>query len=84
MQLLNELCDRVVEDLKELETLAKTITISYQTHTFQKHDKSFSLDHYTNKKKDIWDIVEKVSKDIKYGTKLRLLGVRCTNLIPEE
>lgn len=79
--MLHLLTDKVVEDLNELNVLAKTVTVSYQTHTFQKHDKSQTIDKYTNKKKDLWDVVEKVIKDIKYGTKLRLLGVRCTNLM---
>lgn len=82
--MLHSLTDQVVEDLNELRVLAKTITVSYQSHTFQKHDKSHTIDKYTNKKKDLWDVVEKVIKEIKYGTKLRLLGVRCTNLMSEE
>lgn len=42
-----------------------------------------TLDGYVKNKKEILEAVEKMLKEVKEG-KLRLLGVRCTNLIAEE
>ena len=82
LNLLETLCQRVAEDLKELELVAKTITLSFQTQNFERRDKSQTLDTYVSEKKELLDIVTKLlNKEVKYGTKLRLLGVRCTNLL---
>jgi nucleotidyltransferase/DNA polymerase involved in DNA repair len=83
--MLDKLTERVSEDLKELELVAKTVTLSYQTQNFEKRDKSQTLDNYTCEKQDLLDVVVKMlTKEVNYGTRLRLLGVRCTNLLNME
>lgn len=85
LDLLDKLCERVAEDMKELELVAKTVTLSFQTQNFEKHDKSITLDTYICEKKDLLDTATKMlNKEVKYGTKLRLLGVRCTHLLNAE
>lgn len=37
-----------------------------------------------NSKKEIYEAAEKMLKEVKQGMKLRLVGVRCTNLISQE
>jgi nucleotidyltransferase/DNA polymerase involved in DNA repair len=85
LSMLDKLTERVSEDLKELELVAKTVTLSYQTQNFEKRDKSQTLDNYTCEKQDLLDVVVKMlTKEVNYGTRLRLLGVRCTNLLNME
>jgi nucleotidyltransferase/DNA polymerase involved in DNA repair len=83
--MLDKLTEKVSEDLKELELIAKTVTLSFQTQNFEKRDKSLTLDNHTSEKKDLLDIVVKMlTKEVKHGIKLRLLGVRCSNLLNME
>lgn len=40
--------------------MSKTVTLSFQTHTFDKRDKSTTLDKYVSSKKDLLDVVFKL------------------------
>ena len=65
--------------------MAKTVTLSFQTQNFEKRNKSQTMDNYICEKKNINDVVVRLlRKEVRNGTKLRLLGVRCTNLLNAE
>lgn len=58
------------------------VVMSYQTHNFEKRDKTFNLLKYTDKGEDLFDSLIAFLKSIK--SKLRLLGVKCSALMKSE
>ena len=58
------------------------MVFSYQTNSFEKRDKTFNLHKYTDKHEHLFEALVAYMKDLK--AKLRLLGVKCTNLIKLE
>jgi len=58
------------------------VVLSFQTHSFEKRDKTFNLLKYTDKDLDLFDPLIQYLKANK--NKYRLLGVKCSSLIKTE
>jgi nucleotidyltransferase/DNA polymerase involved in DNA repair len=76
---LKSLCEEVSVELQELGFMSINVVMSYQTHNFEKRDKTFNLLKYTDKSDELYEPLITFLKSIK--TKLRLLGVKCTSLL---
>lgn len=76
---LKDLCEQVSMELQELGFLTINVVLSYQTHNFEKRDKTFNLAKYTEKQEPLFEATIAFLRSNKF--KLRLLGVRCTSLL---
>lgn len=62
------------------------VVFSYHSENYEKKDKSFRLDKYTTDKNELLSPILKFLNDsiIASRRKIRLLGVRCTQIIKAE
>ena len=58
------------------------VVLTYKNYSFEKKDKTFNLVKYTDQKEPLFDAVINFLKSLKI--KIRLLGIKCTNLIKVE
>ena len=58
------------------------VIFTYQTNNFERRDKTFNLLKYTDKQEPLFEATINFLKSIK--SKMRLLGVKCNNLIKIE
>jgi hypothetical protein len=69
-------------ELQELAFMSINVVLSFQTHSFEKRDKTFNLLKYTDKDSDLFEPLTQYLKANK--NKYRLLGVKCNSLIKTE
>jgi DNA polymerase IV (DinB-like DNA polymerase) len=77
---LDQLCREIHEELKEMKTLFKTITIKIRYENFQTFTHGKTLGFYSNN----LQVFQKTSKELvepylKKGKRVRLVGVRASN-----
>ena len=58
------------------------VVLTYKNYSFEKKDKTFNLVKYTDQKEPLFDAVINFMKSL--NIKIRLLGIKCTNLIKVE
>jgi len=83
-ELCREICSELQEDLERKGVRGKTITLKIKTVNFEVKTRAKSISHYTSSAETIfdsaWTIYSSYLKEFGQGLKLRLMGVRISNL----
>jgi DNA polymerase-4 len=78
---LDELAQTIAEGMKKINAAGKTITLKVRYDDFDTITRSYSLTHYTNRYRDIMDVVRKLMEETEVGSRpVRLLGITLSNL----
>ena len=79
---LDSLCRRVHEKIVSRNLLFRTVTVKIRYGDFLTHTRSKTLPSLTNRLQDLQKAVTELSQDhIRPGRKIRLVGVRVSNLL---
>ena len=83
-QILNKTMDAITEDLQKglLEEgfLFKTLSIKVRSRNFITHTRAHTMEHFTDDINLIKDISKSLLKEFLDGKKIRLIGIRLSNL----
>jgi DNA polymerase-4 len=78
---LDELAQTIAEGMKKINAAGKTITLKVRYDDFDTITRSYSLPHFTNRYRDIMDVVRKLLEETEAGNRpVRLLGITLSNL----
>lgn len=78
-QAIEEIGEEIFEELKEEFYLYRTISIKIRLHDFRTFTRAKTLNYITNNKYTIANIAKQLTKEF-IGNKIRLIGVRVSNL----
>jgi DNA polymerase-4 len=81
LNFMDELAQTIAEGMKKINAAGKTITIKVRYDDFETITRSYSLPHFTNRYRDIIDVVRKLLEETEVGKRpVRLLGITLSNL----
>jgi DNA polymerase IV (DinB-like DNA polymerase) len=78
---LNSLIEEVVKEIEEGNYFFRTVTVKVRYEDFETHTHSQTLAIHTNELKILQKTAEKLLKRFISGKKIRLIGIRVSNLV---
>jgi DNA polymerase IV (archaeal DinB-like DNA polymerase) len=78
-EIVDKISERIIEELKEKNYLYRTISIKIRIHDFKTFTRANTLHYLRYDKETLANIAKELSREF-YGDKIRLIGVRVSNL----